>query len=302
MTDELVVEFRGWYQCRMSTDPDPTWERRGVSGYTMAYGNESDLDRVIRLDSVFIADVDYRHPRNVAPLGVEVTGVSVDGADAAHLLASGRVHLDGDPTYESWNQVVGDGVQRIAPLVVPFELRISAGDEPAALARSDPLPGGKPIWELGQDPEAYADRVPAYLRPSDEVIEELGLQPGDLSQTSRSPWFEQRCEWLRRQSAPEGSVERVVLEAREAMIAEYSSPRRKFFLDNRLALQAVWDHPVRGPDAQVGSVVEKGLWADFSRKVDRRSPWHVRYWHGGWDGDLMRGLMKGDLRVPLLAV
>lgn len=24
----------------------------------------------------------------------------------------------------------------------------------------------------------------------------------------------------------------------------------------------------------------------------------ARFWHGGWDGDLLRGFMKGSLRVP----
>jgi len=26
--------------------------------------------------------------------------------------------------------------------------------------------------------------------------------------------------------------------------------------------------------------------------------WHTRFWHGGWDGDLLRGFMQGSLRTP----
>ena len=45
----LVVELGGWFQCRLATDPDPTWEPRGVSGYTRALGRETDFDGVLNL-------------------------------------------------------------------------------------------------------------------------------------------------------------------------------------------------------------------------------------------------------------
>ncbi len=36
----LVVNFAGWFQCRLATDPDPTDEPRGVSGFTFALAGE----------------------------------------------------------------------------------------------------------------------------------------------------------------------------------------------------------------------------------------------------------------------
>lgn len=61
-TSTLLLEFKGWFQCRLrlSTDPDPTWEPRGVSGYTRAVGRESDFDRVLHLQRSEIPDCDYR--------------------------------------------------------------------------------------------------------------------------------------------------------------------------------------------------------------------------------------------------
>lgn len=59
---------------------------------------------------------------------------------------------------------------------------------------------------------------------------------------------------------------------------------------------------MRSGDAQVGDWFAENLGERFGREVDDEEPWHVRYWHGGWDGDLMRGLMKGRLRVPLRPV
>lgn len=296
---ELTVEFRGWYQCRMSTDPDPTWERRGVSGYTLAYGNENDFDTIIRLQRDEIADVDYRPAEpGVAEVGVKVTASRVSGAEFP-LLAGARLRLDGDPTYALWNQVLGDGVQRLAPIIDPFRLHVE-GEGGTLLSRGDPLPGNEPLWRLGADPAEYADRVPAYVRRSDEVILALGLAPEDLSENHRSPWFERRRLWLDQaiDDSPAGSLEQGGFEHRAAVIDAYSAKATNFFLDNRLGLQAVWDHPVRGDDAHVSSNVANAL-AELGHRVDVARPWHVRYWHGGWDGDLMRGLMKGRLAVPL---
>ena len=43
----LILEFSGRCMFRQPTDPDPYDELRGVSGYTFAYANEPDLNRVI---------------------------------------------------------------------------------------------------------------------------------------------------------------------------------------------------------------------------------------------------------------
>jgi hypothetical protein len=43
----LRLEFEGFFQLRMATDPDPTDEWRGVSGYTFPLAGEPDLDRTV---------------------------------------------------------------------------------------------------------------------------------------------------------------------------------------------------------------------------------------------------------------
>lgn len=44
----LQIQFQGYFMCRIATDPDPTNEQRGVSGYTLALVQEDVLDQVIR--------------------------------------------------------------------------------------------------------------------------------------------------------------------------------------------------------------------------------------------------------------
>ena len=47
LTRNIILHFSGWAQGRIPTDPDPSFEPRGVSGYTFALPGEPDLDRVI---------------------------------------------------------------------------------------------------------------------------------------------------------------------------------------------------------------------------------------------------------------
>lgn len=68
-------------------------------------------------------------------------------------------------------------------------------------------------------------------------------------------------------------------------------------IENRLGLQCIWEHPIRG-EAHIegekllgGKVLAGGI-------DDPALYWHTRFWHGGWDGDLLPGFMQGSLRMP----
>ena len=45
----LALSFEGWCSLRLPTDPDPSDEPRGISGYTFAFAGEPDFDRVLNL-------------------------------------------------------------------------------------------------------------------------------------------------------------------------------------------------------------------------------------------------------------
>ena len=143
MSGIMTIRFEGFWQCRMSTDPDPTLEPRGTSGYTVALPREGDFDRVIRtqLDQIPLYDGDEsRHelrqpfPPYLAtlpdgstnrPFGVRVTGVdNAPSPEVAALLKGAEFRLLDNPVFELRNQIVGDGINRIAPPIVPFNLQI----------------------------------------------------------------------------------------------------------------------------------------------------------------------------------
>src|SRR6185295_19059273 len=94
--------FEGYFMCRLTTDPDPTDEKRGVSGYTLALASEDDLDNWIQLNpSPAYIDRNLREPgksliaKGEMDLGVKVTSVQVNGHDhrSAPDLAGAAVNL-----------------------------------------------------------------------------------------------------------------------------------------------------------------------------------------------------------------
>jgi hypothetical protein len=128
----VVCSFTGWVQVRLATNPDPTDEPRGVSGYTFALPGEPDLDRIVRT-SCPVA------PRSHGPaIGLIVGAVAVDGvAVAAHPLVGARIDWLGAPRFESVNEIMMEqGEEPLAPFDVAlthgaFRLRRAALLDPA---------------------------------------------------------------------------------------------------------------------------------------------------------------------------
>lgn len=115
----VVCSFTGFIQVRLATNPDPTDEPRGVSGYTFALAGEPDLDRVLRTSQPVA-------PRTHSPaMGVFVRRVTVDGvAVATHPLVGAQLDLLGAPMFESVNEVVME--QGEEPLE-PFDVQLVKG-------------------------------------------------------------------------------------------------------------------------------------------------------------------------------
>ena len=144
--DVLNVRFRGWFTVRLATDPDPTDEPRGASGWTFAFGHEPDLDRLVR----FQPQEDRARLRPGAPWR---WGVSVDegyvasptGGTRRIGLRGSKVRLFGEPRLEGRNQLLTQpGYEPIIPFDLGIELRGGG-----LLRRSAPLPS--PTYQLSAE-------------------------------------------------------------------------------------------------------------------------------------------------------
>ena len=129
----LVLEFEGWCSLRLPTDPDPSDEPRGVSGYTFAFAGEPDFDRVLNLQAR--EGMTYRS--HSPELGVTVRkAVRTDGY-VVTALQGARVDLLGEPIIENRNWTLT--LPGFEP-IVPFHLRV-AGDGVVARADGAAEPG-----------------------------------------------------------------------------------------------------------------------------------------------------------------
>jgi len=97
----LEIAYQGYFMCRLATDPDPTNEERGMSGYTMALASEDRLDQVIRLQVTpeFLAR-NGRKPLGEMgfTIGVNVVGVRFDGKPSSAAACSRAATTSPAPT------------------------------------------------------------------------------------------------------------------------------------------------------------------------------------------------------------
>jgi hypothetical protein len=298
---KLRINFKGYWQCRQATDPDPSDEPRGVSGYTFAVGHESDLDQIIYLQRDKIPRVDIREP-HADNFGVHTTGAVIVadgelkqlGPELAH---GAKVHLRPSqsnrnklPKFELRNEIIFHELQGIIMPICPFNLEIE-GDG-WKLRREDPLDISDTSLEVWQMVEGYARRSPKSFNVlADEVLEAIDIKPEPDYATAFSNYFQIRKQWLKlRLAETSDPVEAEGLKTRIWAIDFFSRDQR---MESRLGLQAIWDFEIRGENPDINGAEDY-----FGGIIDTNAYWQTRFWMGGFDGDLMRGYMQGHLELP----
>ncbi|HKI02297.1 MAG TPA: hypothetical protein VKK31_09970 [Thermoanaerobaculia bacterium] len=301
----LEINFQGYFLCRIATDPDPTNEERGVSGYTMALVQEDPLDQVIRTQiTPEFAARNLREPaeRMGIRIGVDVTSVLFDGQPYDHgtaVLKGAKVFLEGrddpfpGPIYDSRNNIVGSD-DNMAFVVNPFELAIR--NEKVSIRAVDylnPSDPGQKIWQI-EDPATYARRFPAFTPGSQAAQEAIRVFDWYAYFLDRRRYLTGRIAELERE-LQEGRGDPAELEARiqglKTRIYQIEFWGDRF--TNKLAFQLTYGFNVNGPQSFEGQELLGG-------QVDTTHPWPVTFWFGAWDGDLLTGWMQGTLSVPFL--
>jgi hypothetical protein len=291
----LTAHFEGHFMCRIAVDPDPTNETRGRSGYTMALPDEDPLDQVIRLQTDAYVEKNTRAP---APdlgirIGVDVTSVTFDGKDwdgspnllGAHVSLDGREEGFDGAVFVSRNNVIGSD-DTMAFVIDPFQLRI---EKPGALTiratdHVNPARPDQALWQIA-NPAVYDRRLPVAFEPSSlEVAQALSVFDGYAYFRGRRAWLHDE---IRRQREIGGEkAEQALQEAKSRLYQlEFWGDR----MINKMGFRLEWAFDVNGPQTVEG---------DLGGTAATDQPWHVRFWFGGWDGDLLTGYMRGDLSIP----
>lgn len=299
----LELQFGGYFMCRLATDPDPTNEELGVSGYTMALVTEDRLDQVIRLqiDEEF-ARKNLREPAEQMGIrvGVDVRNVLYGGQPyepGIAALVGAKVSLEGrnepfaGPIFDSRNNIVGSD-DTMAFVVNPFDLVIRGnGVTLRAVDHLNPADPSQKIWQI-EDPNTYVRRFPTLSTSSSQVMSILRV----FDQTS---YFNDRLRYLRKRLADlEGQkVSKKEAAAREAKLQELRT--RIYQIEfwgnrvyNKMAFQLTYDFRINGEQTVDDP---QGL---LRGTADCDHPWTTTFWFGGWDGDLLVGYMQGSLGLP----
>ena len=308
----LSLNFEGYFMCRIATDPDPTDEAHGTSGYTMALHGEPSLDQVIRIQPGDDNETALREPAEQLGIriGVCVGGVNYDGQfdeEATKLLRGATVNLCGrddtfdGPTFVSRNNTVGSD-DTMAFVVEPFDLWI---EHEAVTIRAtddlDPENRDKLSWQIDQ-PKDYARRLPTrfVLGGSAEAHQAIGVYDEYGYYRDRRRWLNEQIECVQKKLGENNGNDA------DQLKAELEGYRSRLFqletwgdrVINKLGFLCEWDFLINGKQSIEGhDALQKALPDGCS--VDCGQRWPVRFWFGGWDGDLLTGYMRGTLDLPL---
>jgi len=295
----LRLEFEGYFQMRMATDPDPTDEKRGVSGYTFALAGEPDFDAKIHFqpDETGVWQREFGPSSQIVPrVGVTVRRATRNGQAAADLIGAHVSFVDAQILEHN-----GILARNDLFIIDPLRVRVSSADnKEVLLEREDwlnPADPNMPQWEatsamiLRRQPKRFVTNSP-------EVAAATGLRdPANKTLIDNRIKRRESLEALLKvtkdkvaQAALETRIEQLRIVEKWWDLSEGTWNERP--IDRRaytLALQLEgWDVGINGyPYANT-------VGADETR------PWALRFWMGGWDGDALCAYVRGSWEVPLL--
>jgi hypothetical protein len=310
----LLLEFGGYFQMRMATDPDPTDELRGVSGYTFALAGEPDLDAKVHLQpwepgvwqrKFGVADLDENPPDNLP-----VAHKSAAGGPRVGVLVK-RATIDGNPVPE----YTGARVQLLEAQILehngvlirndyffidPLKVRVTLPNGQLVAERLDwvnPSDPSMPLWEATS--AMLVRRQPEYAKSnSTKVAAATGLP--DASNETLILNRKERQEQLK--ALRDVTTDPTEIAALTTRIEQLDIVTQWWNLSvgtwsnrpiDRRAHQLTllfdgWNIGVNG------TVTEGGL-----VRGDATQEWPLAFWMGGWDGDALTAWVEGSWTIPL---
>jgi hypothetical protein len=257
----FALQFAGWFQCRLATDPDAYDDPRGQGGWTYAMDGEPDLDRIIRFQAPVA-------PRSHGPtVGVFVTQVSVNGAAApGHALVGAAVALTDSAVFDGRNGQIATAAQEP---IIPFRLTVEAAG--VRVIGFDPI-------DLG-DPAEVSRRQPIdFEGNSAEVRLATGIP-------NAAAFRQSRRNMLQADLAAESDPTRKA--ALQARIDELGQAGIRV---SSLGFKLSYQYALRGPN----------VWDDPAQVLGPQPAnpaWEAAFWMGGWDADALCGFVQGSLTV-----
>ena len=304
---KLIIQFGGWILMRIPTDPDPTDEPRGVSGYTFAFGNEINLNREISFQPLPNFSRSYTFDIGVKVLSaVRTTGAPNDPVVPIGALQGATVDLLKD------SNGIGSRLENrnwtLTPAgfepIVPFNFFIKGTG--ITLLRSAPLVDpenpvvqqNKQVWELPETLLQEYGAVGVLYEPAtignttgiwDSVqvaADRLTLLENDLKELEKK-------EKTKKLTADE-DVAKVIIGARiKELKYAVANPQDRRIMARYYVER--FNFPMYGAATVTGDQ-QKTLYGKISSDI--KNPWSIGFWIGAWDPDALSAYVLGALEIP----
>ena len=311
-TSRLRLVFEGHVQLRMATDPDPSTDARGLSGYTFALPGEPDFDGVLHFqpDEPGVFERDCGGHAFSPRVGVRIRRVIRNGREEpASPLVGGRFSLLGAELVEHNGLVTRNDVFALDPVHV----RVEDAAGRLVIERRDELVPGEPsfcifdadsgVLERRQrrSVEPFSEEVLRVMLSDDyrrELERAAADEPGKPASIEARLLQIRRDRYLHLRALKDTRPDDQGLETRlqELLITnhfwdlpndEHSNPAA---LDRRVAtlgLRMGWGVDVNGKCSA------NTLGADPART------WPLAFWIGGWDADTLCAYVSGHWDVAI---
>lgn len=295
----LILDFEGFYQMRMATDPDPTDEKRGVSGYTFALAGEPDLDAKVH----FQPDEEGVWEREFGPAGGPKVGVTVrrarrDGVDAPELVGTKMAFVDAQILEHNGILVRNDYF-----IIDPFRVRLS-GDSGVLLDRVDYLNPDNPDMPESEATAPMLQRRQAttFKANSEEVAQATGLENAANVTLIQNRLARKRSLEVLLAEAKKKKDE-IAIAALESRIFQLEIVEQWWNLSEGTATNRPIDRRAHQLALQLSGWNVDMNGRIFANKLnaDPAWPWNISFWMGGWDGDALCAYVRGTWTIPLKA-
>lgn len=293
-TRNYMLHFKGWAQGRIPTDPDPSFEPRGVSGYTFSLPGEPDLDRVVYFQNKK-GVVRRSHCPEVGVTvcggyefvtsgkGGEVEFVSKNMIDKNHPLFNARVDLLENGIFVSENStVVYNGFGIINPFILSVE---GKGISINRRFYADPKNPQTNLENYTMDTLNPFMFTTAFM-DSVDMIYSANVLDRTAFRNERKRLLEADLAGLRKQAPDKNTL--IQIAALEKRIAELNNNNPQNRRTNQIGTQALVSYPLNATEASVNS-----------KKVAPPASWPLTMWLGGWDADSLCFFVNGYVQIIL---
>jgi hypothetical protein len=291
----ITLNFEGYVQCRLATDPDPTDERRGVSGYTFALPGEPDLDWTIYTQP---GPGVVTRPCVEREVGVKVTS-GYCGAQPivkGHPLFGAPLFLDDGPRFEERNYIV---TKETFGVIAPFHMRIPGNG--IEIRRWVDYYPGKPLdFPLMETPQSILRPYTSTFTPGYPACPPL-LGPSQNPSVYRQERLRKLEDYKKRSRLTQDALAAVNKRIEQLHIDDPRDRRT-----GQLMNATIFNFQLNGPAALGldrsglkwlnGHFDKKGGW-EYLDPDKPILPWPINFWMGSWDADSLTFYMGGTVQV-----